>query len=398
MAIKGLEKFLKKKTETDSTSSGGVVISPTKGDGRGNDAHLPKGAPDGKGGEFASKDEVIAAQAEAETAEKHVALDQEQLNKIKSIFVKAVTNEQHLRESSPTRQNLIAHRKNLVNRMIRNSSISQESIDYYSQEIAPLLKEMVNNSVVTCNATPEGTRKILQSGLYLNQFGSKTSRGCYSFETRFRASRNMFGHTLPDYTGNKGKSLEKYGCLRSKNLKLNVQNCGLSAAAAQYNGDTGICFVLKRSQMPLVTMTSGDSLSGGCNSSIAPQLLNMPYDIFSTYSTYKSVSGLQDYAGKIKSNIREPEKIGDGWGGYFECQIHMSELPISSFSCLLIPNFSVERYGDIIKLAHEKNIKVIGGKYSERNDVNRKFYEFNVDSSGNIYDTIYDKEDIEDED
>lgn len=406
MAITGLDWLAKKKTDTSSTSGGGIVISVTKGDGRGNDAHLPAGTEGGHGGEFASKDEVATMggegsdKSEVSPSEEAPSITPrkntpELDEKVKFVFNKAITNEMKLREN-PTRKHLIAHRKNLVNKIISRRELTQTEIDDYSRKIGPLLKEMVNNSIITCNATPEGALGILSSGFYMNQFGSRRSRGHYSFADRFMASRNMFGHDLSTYEDGQGKLLEKYGCLRSKNLKLNIKNMTLSAAGEQYNDYTGIGFVLKRKHLPLVTMTSGDSLCGGYNSNIAPQLLNMPFDIFSTYKS--GTNGLDNYVQTIRENIREPEVIGDYSAGYFECQIHMAELPISEFSCLLIPNFSQEKYGEIVKLAHDKKIKVIGGKYSERNDIDRKFYEFNVDSAGNIYDTIYDKEDIEDED
>ena len=357
------------------SSDAGLIVSPTKGDGRGNDLHKPAGAPGGHGGEFASKEEA-GSSIEENNVSKY-------FNRMSEVY------------KAPTMRNFVLHRQNATNKLRYVTAKEQEN----AERMRPYMQKILDGSNFTICIQFTHFLSFLKDGRYKNQFETGVSHGLKSSDVRFRASRGMFGHDLNDIE--LGKTLEKYGCLQSKNIKSYFdEKSGAKYGgygASGYAGSDGLhcAMILKKSTLKdRTTYCMGDSLNTG----VYPQKYTLPFDVFtcnrqSKFADFNKITEL--FAG----NENSPCKLGGslGSGNFIELQYHgdvtdkdVSKLIVGSRAAF--NGLDSSNKLELLKGCASRGIKVL-----VNNGHDDGLEQANLDSDGNIYYTIYESEEIDDD-
>ena len=374
-----------------SSSSSGVTVSETKGDGRGNDLHYEAGAPGGKGGQFAPKGASTAGtsiEGSMEEPPATNAISNDRLNELRNII-----DRRRLIRQAPTMRNFWSNRKKIIQER-QTSGWNKVSVKEQkrAEMIRPMIRDMIANSNLTKYIKFNDFIGVLKSGEVRNQFSTKKSDGCYSFSTRMAASKKMFGHELTDFE--LGTTLEKYGMLQAKNINDFFSELG--GGAWQYGDSCHISLVFKRSSLfDRTTYCLGDSLNTG----VFPQKLNLPFDAFTCVSTSGLTRGTDDeFLSRVSQKINKPCAMAEMFGhpAYTECQFH-GDLPVKDISTVVIGGRSTflnkepEKRDFVLKKLQEYGIRCL------INTGANKLEQINLDESGNIYYTTFEGDEIPDD-
>lgn len=366
----------------------GIIVSETKGDGRGNDRHFSSDATSGgHGGEFAPKDAALGGESETAQTNANVAINNAR-NLIKEKLARLREN-----RNAPTMANFYTHRQQYTAVRKREWGITDRQ-EQNSKAAAPLMKELISGCNITARIDYPDFLKVLKDGELSNQFATGHSNGAYTLLTRFQGSRKMFGHTLSDVT--LGRDLEKYGCLQSKNI-VSFFNDGQDAS---HYGNVSI--IMKRKNLfDRTTYCVGDS---GPGKPVLPQKLGADFDIYSCADgdDYRSMfNNFEDVRRTFELNKGTPSDFADSmaFSGYIELQLH-GKVTLDDMHSIVI-RMSKSRYNerntpdqikDMVSKCKEHGIRVLIGGSSEA-----KLEQINLDETGNIYYTTYESEEINDD-
>jgi len=373
MAFEGLKKL---------SGGAGVIVSPTKGDGRGNDLH------DAKTGEFVEKGATGSVgetkpEAPIETKSRDFTNVSNFFNKLANVY------------EAPTMKNFILNRQKFISK--ERYITPQEKKN--AELMRPYVKEMLDNSNFTICIQFDHFLSFLKDGRYKNQFETGKSHGLLSSHVRFNSSRQMFGHDLDDIT--LGKSLEKYGCLQAKNIKDYFEEKSGAKyggyGASGYSGNDGLhcAMILKKANLrDRTTYCMGDSLNTG----VYPQKYSQPFDVYVS-NRHGKFDNLESITALFKDNLRTPCRLGGALGsGYFiEAQYHgdvtdkdVSKLVIGGRT--VFNNMDISRKKELLEGCNARGIKVF-----VNNGKDDGLEEVKLDQDGNIYYTIYESEVIDDD-
>ncbi len=373
-------------TDTSASSGAGVIVSPTKGDGRGNDLHSEKT------GRFVAKGSA------GEVAEQEATEQSVKQNNIAKYFTRLSKVYE-----APTMRNFMIHRqKRLAKRMAGLSDQQKQN-----QEILrPYVKNILDSSNFTIGITLRNLMSVLKDGEYKNQFATGTSHGLLSRDRRFRVSESFFGHGLSSME--LGTKLEKNGFMQSKKIKNYFEEKSGSVyggySASQYQDSCKISIILKKKELAdRTTYCFGDSLNQESSSrgGILPQKYTLPWDI-GTMPGYmdRILNDAESTKGMLEKDVGLPCKAGEdfsGDGSFIECQYH-GPLTCDLMSKVVIGN---RNYFNSLGEDDRKKLLTLLNQRGMRALINKgdnvSLEEVKLDESGNIYYTTYESEEIDDD-
>lgn len=374
----------------EEETKSGIIVSETKGDGRGNDLHFSDDkSSGGHGGEFAPK----GAGNTNSVKERN-----QKILEARERIRQALARQKEVNKA-PTMSNFFLHRKEWIPTRAREWRITQTQYDN-SKAMAPIMKQVIANSNITVRVPWYNEEydtypflSILENGDFKNQFETHTTKGADARSIRFNGSRKMFGHTLTDM--DLGKDLEKYGCLQSKNVSSFFKDYN---GASQYGE---FSFIMKRKNLfDRTTYCIGDS---GPGKSILPQKLGADFDIFACAdgddycNSFNNKDSIQNH---FERNLQTPSDLAMGmaYSGYVECQLH-GKVTLEDVKSIVVrstkSSFVSEHQSHLLDIL--KRCKEFGIKLMVRKDDRTGLEEINLDDSGNIYYTNYESEEISDD-
>lgn len=375
MAFESLLKLKK----GDTAASGGIIVSPTSGDGRGNDLHSAKT------GQFVAK----GSAGETKSAKTNI-----DTTKVSNYF-------KRLKEvyKAPTMRNFVLHRqKRLAERQLTEAQLQNQ------ERLRPYVQNILDNSNFTIGISFKNLVSVLKDGEYKNQFATGTSRGLLSTSRRFEVSEKFFGHGLSDVE--LGIQLEKNGFMQSKNIKDYFEERSGSAyggySAEQYQDSCKISIILKKKDLAdRTTYCFGDSLNQARWDGILPQKYTLPWDIGTMPKGQAYIlDNFEETKGRLEEDANLPCKAGEdfsGDGSFIECQYH-GPLTTDLMSGIVIGNrgafndLSDKDRKNLLTLLKQKGMRALINKGD-----NQSLEQVNLDDDGNIYYTIYESEDINDD-